>query len=137
MDPRCLRTFATVVRRASFSAAARELGYTQSAVSQHVAALEADLGAHLLARRPVAPTEAGSRLLEHAEPILLRLEAARADVARVAADRPGRLALGATPLSAVAAAGVVAAARRERPALDAAVRVRERDAVVRAVATGA
>ena len=137
MDPRHLRTFATVVRRASFSAAARELGYTQSAVSQHVAALESDLGAQLLVRRPVAPTEAGSRLLEHAEPILLRLEAARADVVRVAADPPGRLLLGATPLSTAAAAGVVAAARRDRPALDPVVRVREREAVVRAVATGA
>src|SRR5918997_4515955 len=127
MDPRNLRTFATVVRRASFSAAARELGYTQSAVSQHVAALESDLGAQLLVRRPVAPTEAGSRLLEHAEPILLRLEAARADVVRVAADPPGRLVLGATPLSAALAAGVVAAVRRDRPALDAVVPGRQRE----------
>ena len=88
MDPRFLRTFVTVVRLASFSAAARELGYTQSAVSQHIAVLEADLGAVLLERRPVAVTEAGARLLEHAEPILLRLDAARADVARVAAEPP-------------------------------------------------
>src|SRR5438445_180474 len=66
MDPRFLRTFATVTRLASFSAAARELGYTQSAVSQHIAALEGELGAPLLSRRPVAPTEAGARLLEHA-----------------------------------------------------------------------
>ncbi len=58
----------------------RELGYTQSAVSQHIAALEQDLGAPLLTRRPVAPTAAGERLLEHAGPLLLRLDAARADV---------------------------------------------------------
>ena len=64
----------------SFSAAARRLGYTQSAVSQHIAALEGDLGTTLLHRRPVAPTEAGERLLEHAAPILLRAEAARVDV---------------------------------------------------------
>src|SRR5262245_45346428 len=82
VDPRFLRTFAAVVRLESFSAAARELGYTQSAVSQHIAALEADLGVELLTRRPVAPTEAGVRLLEHGGANLLRLDAARADVMR-------------------------------------------------------
>ena len=136
MDPRHLRTLAVVARRASFSAAARELGYTQSAVSQHVAALEADLAATLLTRRPVAPTEAGTRLFEHAGAILLRLDAARADVVRVAAEPPGRLVLGATPMSAAGAARVVAAARRSRPALGAAVRVAGRDEIATAVATG-
>ena len=136
MDPRHLRTLAVVVRRASFSGAARELGYTQSAVSQHVAALEADLGTTLVERRPVAPTEAGARLLEHAGAILLRLDAARADVIRVAAGPRGRLVVGATPLAAPAAAAVVAAARRARPALAATVRVAERDSVATAVATG-
>ena len=136
MDPRFLRTFTAVVRLRSFSEAARELGYTQSAVSQHVAALEADLAATLLTRRPVAPTEAGTRLFEHAGAILLRLDAARADVVRVAAEPPGRLVLGATPMSAAGAARVVAAARRSRPALGAAVRVAGRDEIATAVATG-
>ncbi|MEU3573111.1 LysR family transcriptional regulator, partial [Kitasatospora sp. NPDC036755] len=84
MDPQQLRTFVAVARLASFSEAARELGYTQSAVSQQIAALEADLGTALLVRRPVGPTPAGQRLLEHAAPLLVRLEAARADVARLA-----------------------------------------------------
>ncbi|MEV4192446.1 LysR family transcriptional regulator [Streptomyces toxytricini] len=99
MDPHLLRTFAAVARLASFSAAARELGYTQSAVSQHIAALEADLGTGLLTRRPVAPTPAGLRLLEHAAPLLLRIDAARADVRRLAAAPPGRLTLAASPLA--------------------------------------
>ncbi|MEV6957340.1 LysR family transcriptional regulator [Streptomyces sp. NPDC051183] len=99
MDPHLLRTFTTVARLASFSAAARELGYTQSAVSQHIAALEGDLRVELLTRRPVAPTAAGVRLLEHAGPLLLRLDAARADVLRLAAAPPGRVALAASPLS--------------------------------------
>jgi DNA-binding transcriptional LysR family regulator len=136
MDPRFLRTFATVTRLASFSGAARELGYTQSAISQHIAALEAELGAPLLHRRPVEPTEAGARLLEHAGPILLRLDAARADVRRVAAGPPGTLRVGATPLSAGLAARAVAAARGARPALDVAVHVGARDALAVAVATG-
>ncbi len=76
MDPHLLRTFVTVADCGSFSAAASRLGYTQSAVSQHIAALEGDLGTPLLRRRPVVPTPAGERLLEHAGPILLRLDAA-------------------------------------------------------------
>ncbi|MBO1335515.1 LysR family transcriptional regulator [Streptomyces sp. VRA16 Mangrove soil] len=97
MDPHLLRTYVTVARLASFSAAAQELGYTQSAVSQHIAALEQDLGAPLLTRRPVAPTPAGERLLEHAGPLLLRLDAARADVRRTAAAPEAGLHLAVTP----------------------------------------
>ncbi|MEU9735371.1 LysR family transcriptional regulator [Streptomyces sp. NPDC048002] len=125
MDPHLLRTYVTVARRASFSAAARELGYTQSAVSQHIAALEQDLGTPLLTRRPVAPTTAGERLLEHAGPLLLRLDAARADVARMAAAPAHGLTLAVAPttlgprvLAALPAAGVTlrSAARDEIPA---------------------
>ena len=111
MDPRFLRTFVTVARLGSFSRAAGELGYTQSAVSQHIAILEADLGTALLSRRPVEPTSAGERLLEHAEPILLRLDAARADVARVVGGPRRPLRIGATPLAAGFAAERVDAAR--------------------------
>jgi DNA-binding transcriptional LysR family regulator len=130
MDPRFLRTFVTVVRLGSFSRAAEELGYTQSAVSQHIGVLETDLGAPLLTRRPVAPTEAGARLLEHADPILLRLDAARADVARVAGGPPRSLRIGTTPLACAHAASLVA------PALAVTVRVASRLEVARAVATG-
>jgi len=130
MDPRFLRTFVRVARLGSFSEAARELGYTQSAVSQHIAVLEADVGAVLLRRRPVAVTEAGARLLEHAEPILLRLDAARADVARVAAGPPSHLRIGATPLAVAFACELVA------PALSVTVRVGARNEIARAVAVG-
>jgi DNA-binding transcriptional LysR family regulator len=130
MDPRFLRTFVCVVRHGSFSRAAEELGYTQSAVSQHIGVLEGDLGVPLLTRRPVAPTPAGERLLEHAEPILLRLDAARADVGKVAAGRPRALRIGTTPLACGHASGLVA------PALSVTVRVGAREAIARAVATG-
>ncbi|MFF4396333.1 LysR family transcriptional regulator [Streptomyces sp. NPDC001480] len=131
MDPHLLRTYVTVARLASFSEAARELGYTQSAVSQHIAALEQDLGAPLLTRRPVLPTAAGERVLEHAGPLLLRLEAARADVVRMAAAPEQGLILAAAPtalhprvLAALPGAGVT-------------LRVLARDSVPAAVATGA
>ncbi|WP_329620630.1 LysR family transcriptional regulator [Streptomyces sp. NBC_01255] len=99
MDPHLLRTYVTVARLASFSEAACELGYTQSAVSQHIAALETDLGLPLLTRRPVAPTPAGQRLLEHAGALLLRLDAARADLGRFAAAPRTTLSVAASPLA--------------------------------------
>ncbi|MCF3136002.1 LysR family transcriptional regulator [Streptomyces olivochromogenes] len=131
MDPHLLRTYVTVARLASFSEAARDLGYTQSAVSQHIAALEQDLGTPLLTRRPVAPTAAGERLLDHAHPLLLRLDAARADVLRLAAAPAHGLtlattatALGPRVLAALPAAGLT-------------LRVLARDEIPAAVATGA
>jgi DNA-binding transcriptional LysR family regulator len=99
-------------------------------VSQHIAALEQDLGAPLLTRRPVAPTAAGERLLEHAGALLLRLDAARADVVRMAAAPEHGLTLAAAPtalgprvLAALPAAGVT-------------LRVVARDQIPAAVATG-
>ena len=98
MDLRHLRTFAAVARAGSFTAAAADLGCTQSAVSQHVAALEADLGGALLTRRPVALTPAGRRLAAHARHILARVDVARGEVAATGrAAEPLRLA--ATPLA--------------------------------------
>jgi DNA-binding transcriptional LysR family regulator len=137
MDPHLLRTFSAVARLASFSAAAGELGYTQSAVSQHIAALEADLGVELLSRRPVAPTEAGARLLDHAGPLLLRLEAARADVVRVARTPPARLVVGACGSAfGPAAARALAEVRGALPRTEVSVRLLDRAAVVPAVASG-
>lgn len=130
MDPHLLRTYVTVARLASFSEAARELGYTQSAVSQHIAALEQDLGAPLLTRRPVTPTAAGERLLEHAAPLLLRLDAARADVVRMAAAPAPGLTLAATP-TALGPAALAAL-----PASGVTLRVLPRDEIPAAVATG-
>ncbi|GIH96856.1 LysR family transcriptional regulator [Planobispora siamensis] len=132
MDPHLLRTFVTVARLNSFSAAAGELGYTQSAVSQQVAALEADLGTPLLHRRPVAPTPAGQRLLEHAEPLLLRHRAARADVLRAAAGPPRGLVVAASPLACPPAL-----ARRLRgPRLEVTLRSVGRRDVAEQVASG-
>ncbi|GAA0614262.1 LysR family transcriptional regulator [Streptomyces crystallinus] len=137
MDPHLLRTLVAVVEHRSFSAAARALGYTQSAVSQHIASLEADLGTKLVERRPVGPTGAGERLMEHAGPLLLRLDAARADIARLRAAPPTRLTLACTPAALTPSlAAALARVRRGAPGLAAGVRVLGPDAVVRAVLTG-
>ncbi|GAA2889674.1 LysR family transcriptional regulator [Streptosporangium fragile] len=132
MDPHLLRTFVTVARLGSFSAAAAELGYTQSAVSQQIAALEADLGLPLLHRRPVAPTFAGERLLEHAGPLLLRHRAARADVLRAAAGPARRLTVAASPLACTPA--VTRALALER--VEVTLRTVARERVAEQVASG-
>jgi DNA-binding transcriptional LysR family regulator len=138
VDAHLLRTFVTVARLGSFSAAAAELGYTQAAVSQQVAALEADLKTRLLSRRPVSPTEAGTRLLEHAEPILLRLTAARADVTRMTTAPAAALLIGVTPLAAAASAlaARLASLRHRLPRLDVTIRVTTRGEAAAAVARG-
>src|SRR6201986_3716116 len=93
-----LRHFAAleaVARTRSFGAAARELGYTQSAVSQQIAQLEKIVGQRLFDRpggpRRVEPTEAGLLLLRHADAIVARLDAARADIAALAEGAAGTL----------------------------------------------
>jgi DNA-binding transcriptional LysR family regulator len=136
MDPHLLRTFVAVARHGSFSAAARDLGYTQAAVSQHIAALEGDLKVRLLTRRPVVPTEAGRRLLEHAAPILLRLDAARADVTRLAGVPHGLLHVGSSPLAAAVLAAALARLLGPMPRLELTVRVAARETVAAGVAAG-
>lgn len=78
IDPRALMSFRAVAMHGSFAAAARELGWTQPALSQHVTRLEERLGATLVTRsvKGVQLTDAGSRLLHHADLIDAHLERA-------------------------------------------------------------
>ena len=84
-----LRVLKEVAYRGSLSAAAEALSYTQSAVSQQIAALEAETGMVLLERHPrgVSLTAAGQTLVGHAEGILARLDAAEAALAAIAGLR--------------------------------------------------
>jgi DNA-binding transcriptional LysR family regulator len=137
VDPRLLQTFSTVLTHGSFSAAARELGYTQSAVSQQIASLEGELGVELIHRRPVGPTEAGARLLDHVAPILLRIDAARAEVRRVGGGSTGRLVIGVCPLAATARTlSLAGEAARRAGVHEFTVRTLPRRAVAEEVATG-
>jgi molybdate transport repressor ModE-like protein len=78
LDPRRLRALREVHARGSIAAAAQALGYTASAVSQSIAAMERYLDLQLLERtsRGVSLTPAGMRLVEHADVILAHLDAA-------------------------------------------------------------
>ena len=98
VELRHLAALEAVVRTGSFGAAARELGYTQSAVSQQIAQLEKVVGHKLFDRpggpRRVEPTEAGLLLLRHADAIVARLDAARADMAALTEGAAGTLRVG-------------------------------------------
>src|ERR1700736_6781089 len=94
-----LRVLREVAHRGSFSAAAEALSYTQSAVSQQIATLEAEIGLALLERHPrgVTLTAAGQALIGHAEGILARLEAAEGAMSAIAGLRGGRLRMASFP----------------------------------------
>jgi DNA-binding transcriptional LysR family regulator len=99
LDVRRLRVFAEVADRGSFSAAADALALSQSAVSQHVAALEREVGMTLVQRgtRPVELTEGGYALRRHATGIFARLDGASQELSEIAGRRHGRLRFGSFP----------------------------------------
>jgi DNA-binding transcriptional LysR family regulator len=94
-----LRVLREVANRRSFSAAADALSYTQSAVSQQIATLEAETQTTLIERRPrgLRLTAAGEILVEHTEGIIARLEAAEAALDAIAGVRGGRLRIASFP----------------------------------------
>jgi DNA-binding transcriptional LysR family regulator len=94
-----LHVLCEVVKRGSFSAAAESLSYTQSAVSQAIARLEAETGAPLVlrGRRGVTPTPAGAALVSHAELIFEQVRVAETAIAAVLGVRAGRLRVGSFP----------------------------------------
>jgi DNA-binding transcriptional LysR family regulator len=94
-----LRVLTEVAKRGSFSAAADALAYTQSAVSQQIATLEAESGMTLLERHPrgIRLTNAGQVLVEHADGILARLDAAETELSAIAGLRAGRLRMASFP----------------------------------------
>jgi DNA-binding transcriptional LysR family regulator len=116
-----LRVLREVAYRGSLSAAADALSYTQSAVSQQIAALESEAGMALLERHPrgVTLTAAGQTLVGHAEGILAELEAAENALADIAELRGGRLRMGSFPTAgATLMAGAIASFRASYPGVE-------------------
>lgn len=103
--------------RGTIAATATALGYTPSAVSQQLAALEREAGVALLVRTPRTAelTDAGRRLAAHAAEILAMVEAAEADLA--APEPTGRVAITAFPTAAVAFAPALTRTARAHPGL--------------------
>lgn len=99
LDPRRLLTFRAVARERSFSRAAAGLSLTQPAVSQHVGALERQLGTRLIERGRglFALTPAGELLLAHADALAERLDRADVQLRELLAAEHRELRLGAFP----------------------------------------
>ena len=111
LDPHRLRIFRAVVASGSVNAAATNLGYTPSAVSQHVTALQRETGLVLLARsgRGIEPTSVGLALAEQIDGALSRLGDVEAFVADLRDGRTGSLSMAYFP--SVGAAWLPAVAR--------------------------
>src|ERR671933_1088176 len=116
LDVRRLRVLREVASRGSFSAAADALHFTQSAVSQQIAALEREAGTTLVERsaRGVRLTEAGEAVVRHADAILARLGEAEAELQAIAGLRGGRLRIGTFESAASTLMPLAIAAFRER-----------------------
>jgi DNA-binding transcriptional LysR family regulator len=95
IDVKRLRVLHEVARQGSFSAAADSLSYTQSAISQQIAALERETGTTLVDRsaRGIRLTDAGEALVRHADAILTRITDAEAELEAIAGLRGGRVRL--------------------------------------------
>jgi len=117
-----------VAEEGTFGRAATRLGYTQSAVSQQIAGLERALGAPVFDRpggpRPVELTPLGSLLLEHANDVLGRLDAAGAAVERFVRGETGPLVVGTfQSVTTSILPTIVGRLREESPDVD--IRLRE------------
>jgi DNA-binding transcriptional LysR family regulator len=119
-DTRLLRTFRAVVVAGSFSGAARELGYTQPAISQHMRSLEQAAGMPLFIRvgRSMQLTDAGKLLDRHAQRILEDLSAAQRQIAATRTIAAGRVRVCTFPsASATIVASAAADLQRTSPGL--------------------
>jgi DNA-binding transcriptional LysR family regulator len=101
LEPAQLRLLQVVARTGSYSAAARELGYTQPAITYQMRSLEKSAGSVLTVRRgrTMALTPAGELLLAHADKILVAIREAENELAAAAGVPTGKLRLAAFPSS--------------------------------------
>jgi len=107
MDSRQLRYFAAIFEEGALARAAVRERVAVSALSRHLANLEAELGTPLFERLPrgVRPTASGARLYEHARTILRSMQAASADIKDTGKEVAGEISVGFAH-SAVKAIGV-------------------------------
>ena len=103
LDLKRLRVLREVAECGSFSAAAESLYVSQSAISQQITALEAEVGSQLLLRLRAGPvlTDAGALLVGHAEAAMARLEQAERDLDQLSGKGAGELRLISFPSASV------------------------------------
>jgi DNA-binding transcriptional LysR family regulator len=139
LDLHRLRLLHEFAARGSIARTAAVLGYTPSAVSQQLAALEREAGIALLDRsaRRAELTDAGRRLAGHAERILAMVEEAETDLSASAAEPAGRVVVTALPSAAVALAPALARSLRAHPRLTLVLRQTQAREGLRQVRSGA
>jgi DNA-binding transcriptional LysR family regulator len=121
LDVRRMRVLREVAVKGSFSAAAESLSFTQSAISQQIAALEREAGTTLVQRsaRGVRLTEAGEAVVRHTEAIMARLAEAESELEAIAGLRGGRLRMAAfESAGATLMPLAIAAFRQKHPAVE-------------------
>ena len=138
LDLHRLRLLQEFAARGSIAGTAAVLGYTPSAVSQQLAALEREAGTALLDRsaRRAELTDAGRRLAGHAERILAMVEEAETDLSAEAQEPAGRVVATAFPSAAVAFAPALARSLRTHPRLTLVLRQTQAGEGLRQVRSG-
>src|SRR5947209_6644266 len=139
LDVRRLRVFREVARCGSFSSAAESLGYTQPAISRHVALLERETGATLLERLPtgIRLTDAGELLVRHTETILSRLQDAQDELDELLGLRAGKLHMSSlTSAAATIVPPAVMEFRRRLPEVELSVSMMDPKGVLPALRSG-
>jgi DNA-binding transcriptional LysR family regulator len=122
LETRHLIALDAVATEGTFGRAAERLGYTQSAVSQQIAAFERVVGGSLFDRpggpRPVELTPLGEIMLGHARDVLRRIDAIADDVDRFRSGDLGRLDIGTfQSISVAVLPTVIHELRRDHPGL--------------------
>ena len=137
LDLHRLRLLKEFAARGTIAATAAAMGYTPSAVSQQLAALEREAGMALLDRtaRSAELTDAGLRLAAHAERILAQVEEAEADLSAAAREPSGRVSVAAFPTAAAAFAPALARSLRAHPGLTLLLRQTQRAEGLRQVSS--
>jgi len=127
-------------RTRSFSGAARELGYSQAAISQRIRRFEATLGMPLFVRRPrgVEPTEAGQILLRRAVEALSTIELAHREIEALRNLLSGRVRILAFPsVSATVLPLAIAQLAASHPYLDISFREENPELAIDSLRAGA
>jgi DNA-binding transcriptional LysR family regulator len=96
MEFRHLRTIDAVARHRSFTKAAEELFLAQSAISQQISRLEAEIGIQIFRRssRSVELTEEGKVILDHARRVLAEMEDMQGEMEALAGVMRGTVRIG-------------------------------------------
>lgn len=134
-----LRAFMAVVQKGTFSAAARQVGISQPAVSLQIQALEEDLGVHLLDRgaRQVRLTEAGEVFYPTAVRIVSEIEKVRRRLDELGEKVRGRLSVGGSTIPGqYILPRLLGLFRKEYPEVIVSLRIADTGAIVDAVAAG-